>query len=368
VLTGNEAIGLGLLHGGLDSFVAYPMTPTSNLLHFLAGVSEETGLRVVHPENEIAVILMALGFAYAGKRTAVGTSGGGFCLMTEGLSFSGQSELPVTIVLGQRTGPSTGLPTYTAQSDLHFAVHAGQGEFPRLVVAPGDPEEAYVWSSVAIRLAWKYQVPAIVLCDKTLCEGSYSFDPSSAEPPGIDLPVERPELPYRRYADSRNGISPPLFPPEPDAVIKVNSYAHDEAGISTEDPALVNLMAEKRKRKGEALAGETDRLTTVIRSGKPGPGDALLCWGSNRLVCEEVAADMGLAVVRPVVMAPFPVRQFRDAVQGVRRLIAVEDNSSSQLALLIRRYGFDVSGTILRFDGRPFAVEELADEVRRVLA
>jgi len=139
IVSGNEAIGLGLLDGGLDAFVAYPMTPTSNLLHFLAEIAEEAGILVFHPENEIAVMLMALGLGYAGKKTAVGTSGGGFCLMTEGLSLSGMNEVPVVIVLGQRAGPSTGMPTYTAQSDLNFALHAGQGEFPRLVVAPGIP-------------------------------------------------------------------------------------------------------------------------------------------------------------------------------------------------------------------------------------
>ena len=137
LLTGNEAIGLGMVKGGLDAYVSYPMTPSSSLLHFLAEQQEKFGITVVHPENEIAVILMALGFAYPGKRSAVGTSGGGFCLMTEGLSLAGMAELPLVLLVSQRTGPSTGLPTYTAQSDLQFIIHAGQGEYPRLIVAPG---------------------------------------------------------------------------------------------------------------------------------------------------------------------------------------------------------------------------------------
>lgn len=370
VLTGNEAIGLGLVHGGLDAFVAYPMTPTSNLLHFLAENAERTGVRVVHPENEIAVMLMALGFAYGGRKTAVGTSGGGFCLMTEGLSMAGQAELPVVIVLGQRTGPSTGLPTYTAQSDLHFAIHAGQGEFPRFVAAPGDVEEAYTWSSVALRVAWKYQVPSLILCDKTLCEGSYSFDDSLADPPEI-APVAgggSPAVPYGRYADTPTGVSPILFPGAKDAIVKVNSYAHDEAGISTEDAGIVKRMGEKRQRKAAALADEVDRLRAVVRSGKPGADTAILCWGSNKQLCGEVAAQLGLGVVRPIVMAPFPARQFREATKGISRLIAVEDNCLSQLSMLVRRYGFDTAEQILRTDGRPFAVEELADEVRKVVA
>ncbi len=176
LLTGNEAIGLGLVRGGLDAYVSYPMTPSSSLLHFLAEQKERFGITVVHPENEIAVILMALGFAYGGKRAAVGTSGGGFCLMTEGLSLAGMAELPLVLVVSQRTGPSTGLPTYTGQSELRFVLHAGQGEFPRLIIAPGDAQEAFVWSAIAMDIAWKYQVPVFILPDKTLSEGTYSMD------------------------------------------------------------------------------------------------------------------------------------------------------------------------------------------------
>ena len=137
-----KPLALAWSHGGLEAYVSYPMTPSSSLLHFLAEEQEKLGITVVHPENEIAVILMALGFASAGKRAAVGTSGGGFCLMTEGLSLAGMAELPIVLLVSQRTGPSTGLPTYSGQSDLLFVQHAGQGEFPRLIVAPGTTEEA----------------------------------------------------------------------------------------------------------------------------------------------------------------------------------------------------------------------------------
>lgn len=153
IITGNQAISLGLIRAGLEAYVAYPMTPSSAILDFMANSAEEFGLKVVHPESEIAVILMAEGFAYAGVRAAVGTSGGGFCLMTEALSLAGMAEIPLAIVVAQRTGPSTGLPTYTAQGDLHFVINAGQGEFPRLVIAPGDAEDAYLWSAAALNLA-----------------------------------------------------------------------------------------------------------------------------------------------------------------------------------------------------------------------
>ncbi|MCU0632580.1 MAG: 2-oxoacid:acceptor oxidoreductase subunit alpha [Methanolinea sp.] len=369
VISGNEAIGLGLLHGGLDAYVAYPMTPTSNILHFMAEVAETHDLLVFHPENEIAVILMALGLGYAGKKTAVGTSGGGFCLMTEGLSLSGMSEIPVVVVLGQRTGPSTGLPTYTAQSDLHFALHAGQGEFPRLVAAPGDAEQAFLWSSLLLQLAWKYQTPAIILCDKTLCEGFYSFNNPDATIPLI--PANPPGIPgpgYLRYELSADGVSGMLFPPARETVIKVNGYTHDQAGITTEKADLASLMSEKRQRKGAALEEEMARLRPVEIGGEAGSDVALICWGSTVGVCREVAAGMGLLLVQPILLSPLPDREVKDALKGVKRLIAVEENSEGQLAMLLARYGIRVDAHIHRYDGRPFALEELEARVRGVLS
>ncbi|MDD1715852.1 MAG: 2-oxoacid:acceptor oxidoreductase subunit alpha [Methanolinea sp.] len=369
VISGNEAIGLGLIHGGLDTYVAYPMTPTSNLLHFLAGVAEEHEITVFHPENEIGVMLMALGSAYAGKKTAVGTSGGGFCLMTEGFSLSGMSEIPVVVVLGQRTGPSTGLPTYTAQSDLHFAIHAGQGEFPRLVVAPGDAEQAFSWSSAALRLAWRCQVPAIILGDKTFCEGIYSFNAAEAIVPEIGPPFQGvPGPEYHRYRITENGISPLLSPPSKDAVIKVNSYAHDEAGITTEQADLVASMTEKRERKGNFLRREVNALPSVNVEGISGDGNTLICWGSTLGVCREVAADLGLCLVQPVVLEPLPVEALHQALMGAGKIIVVEENMYGQLELLLARNGIRVHGRVRRYDGRPFPLEELAARVREVLA
>jgi len=368
LLTGNELIGLGLIHGGLDAYVAYPMTPTSNLLHFLAGAAREFPLTVVHPENEIAVMLMALGFSYAGKKTAVGTSGGGFCLMTEGFSLAGGSEIPVVVVMGQRTGPSTGLPTYTGQTDLKFILHAGQGEFPRLVVAPGDPEQAYVWSSIALSLAWKCQVPAVILVDKTLCEGTYSLDEKAIAVP--DTGESEPagdSVPYRRYAITGNGISPLRYPPSRDAVIKVNSYAHDEAGITTERADMVVAMTEKRQRKGLTLKNEIESLECVRSYGKKDASTAILCWGSTLLVCREVAESRGIRVIQPVVLSPFPERSLKAALSGTGKLIAVEENADGQLRLLCRQHGISVDHHIGKLDGRPFSVEELDARLKEVI-
>lgn len=368
LLTGNEAVGLGLVSAGLAAYVSYPMTPSSSLLHFLAEQQERFSLKVVHPENEIAVILMALGFAYAGTRTAVGTSGGGFCLMTEGLSFAGMAEFPVVIVMSQRTGPSTGLPTYSGQADLHFVRSAGQGEFPRLVVAPADADEAYAWSKIAMDCAWAFQVPAFILIDKMLSEGTYSFthgsthDGTPAEPARND-----PAMPYARYRDMPDGISPLAFPGTKGAIVKANSYAHDEDGITTEESAVVLKMAHKRMRKEEQLVSGLDRYRTVNVLGTRDASTALLCWGSTRGTCGEAAAHLGLRVVQPVVLSPFPERQVKEALSGATRVIAVEENATGQLAAVARQYGIPSDAVILKYDGRPFTPDELYERIQEVM-
>ena len=368
VCTGNEAIGLGLVRGGLGTYFAYPMSPTSNLLHFLAGREEEFRIRVFQPESEIAVILMALGCSYAGSRAAVGTSGGGFCLMTEAISLSGIAELPVVVVLGQRTGPSTGLATYTAQSDLHLALNAGHGEFPRLVVAPGDAGEAMTWAARCMELSWKYQVPAIFLPDKVICEGMFSIDPGNIPAARVEPPLAGdPGVPYERYALTPTGISPMRFPPLHDGVIRVNSHVHDPDGITTEEAGMTRAMADKLQRKEELLRSEIEDLHPVVVAGDPLAGTAILCWGSCKGICSEIGSRMGLRVIQPIVLSPFPARSFADAMAGVRKIVAVEENQTGQLSRLVRQSGYHPAETVLKYDGRPFIVEELEDELLEVL-
>ena len=365
LVSGNEAIGLGLIRGGLDAYLSYPMTPSSGLLHFLAEEKERFGITVVHPENEIAVILMALGFAYAGKKSALGTSGGGFCLMTEGLSFAGMAEIPLVLVVSQRTGPSTGLPTYSGQSELQFVLYSGQGEFPRLIIAPGDARESLNWSECAMNIAWQCQVPAFILADKTLSESIYSLDRES----GGNIPGTGPVLwdsstPYLRYANTELGVSPLAYPGANDAVVKVNSYLHDESGITTEDAEISIQMAEKRLKKGRTMSELMQSYEGVIQFGMRDASTALLCWGSTKGVCEEAALELGLRVVRPILLAPFPINQIKKALAGVKWLIAVEENATGQLAALAGQHGIIADKKILRLDGRPFTVEELVSRIK----
>jgi 2-oxoglutarate ferredoxin oxidoreductase subunit alpha len=292
--------------------------------------------------------------------------------MTEGFSLSGMSEVPVIVIMGQRTGPSTGVPTYTAQSDLNFMMYAGQGEFPRFIVAPGDTEEAFAWSSAAVKVAWKCQVPAVILVDKTLCEGTYSFFPGTQELPDIaPVPEDVTKMPenagYKRYAYSDTGLSPMKFPPVRDAVIKVNGYAHDEAGITTEEADVIARMTEKRIKKQKFLEKEVLSLPCVNTGGNTGSRDALVCWGSNKGVCLEVAGKLGIRMVQPIVLSPFPKGQINDALSGVDRCIVVEDSTTGQLPQLLACHGIPVHHTILKYDGRPFSVEGLERKVREVI-
>lgn len=367
-LTGNEAIALGLIRGGLATYIAYPMTPSSSILHFMAEVATQFGLKVIHPENEIAVMLMALGCAAAGDRVAVGTSGGGFCLMTEGLSLAGMAEVPVVIVMGQRTGPSTGLPTYTGQTEFDFVRHAGQGEFPRFIVAPGDAEEAVYWAGVALNIAWKFQIPAFVLSDKTLSEGGFSFDyniVNEIKDEGYVSWDRNP--PYNRYQLTEDGVSPFAVMPDEEAIIKFNSYYHDERGISTEEATTVATMQEKFIRKRALLENELNNYNLVNVFGDEQSHDVIFCWGSNKGVCTEVGNLLGLKVVQPIVLWPFPIDQCKKALSGARRIICVENNVNSQVANLAIQHGCPIDTNINKYDGRPFTVEELEQRLRGVL-
>ncbi len=376
VMTGLEATGLGLIRGGLQAYAGYPMTPASGLLHYLARQAPRFELKVVQPEGEIAAMLMALGHAYAGERAAVGTSGGGFSLMVEGLSLAGQAELPVVVVLGQRPGPATGLPTYTAQADLLFAISAGHGEFPRFVVAPADVEQAYAWSTFALDVAWKYQLPAIVLGDRTLNDDSQSFAWDSVpQLPRLTQSTwdgkaqdKTPALAYKRYLFTEGGVSPLAFPGREGAVVKVNSYTHDEFGITTEDPELSFRMQDKWNAKGLALAEELDGLPQVNVYGDPEATRTLVTWGSPTGAAREVGELAGMRVVQPVVLWPFPDRQMREALEGSELIAVAEGNSRGQLARLLEQRGFRIDSRLLRYDGRPWGVGELRRQAEEVLS
>jgi len=362
VISGNEAIGLGAVKAGMAVYYAYPMTPSTGILHFLAANRDRFNILVVHPENEIAVILMALGSAYSGAKTMVGTAGGGFALMVEGLSLSAQSEIPITIVVGQRAAPSTGVPTYSLQSDLHFVLNAGHGEFPRFLVAPGDAEEAYYYTGVAMNVAWRCQVPSIVLSDKNLSEGNYSFDSSMYTVEEAQPILWDGKGDYLRYKDSENGVSPLAFPGNESATVKVTSYEHDQYGITSEESEKVAFMQQKRLQKTKAVKKEIENIEAVKAYGKDSD-TVIFTWGSTKGACVEAADALGLKVLQPVIMEPFP--DLSSYIKDAGRIVTVETNATGQLARLLENNGIRVDHKVLKYNARPFFTDELIERLRK---
>ncbi len=366
LLTGNEAIALGAIKAGLKLYIAYPMTPATSILHFFTNHKDDLGLRVVQPENEIAVINMALGAAYTGTRTMIGTSGGGFALMQEGFSLSGMSETPLVVVESQRAAPSTGVPTYTAQADLRFVLHAGHGEFPRVVIAPSDIEEAFYKAGEALNLAWKFQVPVTILIDKTLSESATNVKLIEGKVTYEREKIAEQSENYKRYKFTDDGISHLSFPGNK-SIVKASSYEHDEFGITTEEPEQIKKMQEKRFLKIKAMIEHLKKRKTV---GLYGNGkDLVITWGSSKGAVLD-AVDMmkkDIAVLNLIYLEPFPTWEVLPIINKARRVACVEGNFTGQLAGLIReKTGFEIEENILKYDSRPFDPIELAKSLEKV--
>ena len=239
-----------------------------------------------------------------------------------------------------------------------------------MVVAPGDAEDAYLWSAAALNLAWKYQIPAFILTDKIVSESQYSFEIDFAEKAELAIPalLWDGQGAYHRYQLSDNGVSPLAYPPQEGQVIKADSYVHDAAGITTEDAQITKEMSEKRMLKAQSLAGELEGYETVKVFGESNGKTCLLCWGSNKGVCREAAksqANRGMRVVQVLVLWPFPEQRLKEALRGVERIFAVECNATGQLATLCRQYSINVDEMILKYDGRPFSLDDLSLELAR---
>jgi len=364
VLTGNEAISLGAASAGLDIYIAYPMTPASTILHYFADHKDDLQIMPVHPESEIAVANLAVGATLPGAMTMVGTSGGGFALMAEAFSLAGMAEAPVLFVLSSRPGPSTGVPTYTEQGDLNFALHQGHGEFPRIVAAPGTIEESFYLSAEMLNLVWEFQTPGILLTEKHLSESSMTIDLNPEEAEWAESKMNGSGN-YHRYKDTEDGISPLKFAPSED-VIKWNSKEHDEYGISTEEPEMVTKMHDKRRKKGESIVKKMKDMETV---NEYGDGDTVIfTYGSTTMsVLEAVKhGDLEARIVQPKYLEPFPIWELEDYMG--EDVIIVEQSSEGQFAKLLREKANIIPKTVVRkYDGRPFEPEKLAEELKEVI-
>ncbi|MHC4118618.1 MAG: 2-oxoacid:acceptor oxidoreductase subunit alpha [Planctomycetota bacterium] len=368
LLKGVEAVALGAIAGGCDFISSYPMSPATGVLAFLAGQAKDFGIIAEQAEGEIAAMNMAIGAWYAGARAMVTTSGGGFALMSEGLSLAGMIESPMVIHLAQRPGPATGLPTRTEQGDFELALYSGHGEFPRVIFAPGKIEDAFYLTRRAFDLADKYQVPVFVLTDQYLMDSYYDTDSFDLSEITVEKHIIETDAAYKRYALTAGGVSPRGIPGFGQGLVAVDSDEHDEAGHITEDLALRTDMVDKRLRKLRPLQYE------IVPPELVGPEDykhLVVCWGSTYHIVREAIENLGrndVASLHFRQVYPLP-NETIDYLLKARRTVIVENNATSQFAKLIKLHtGIDMDDKFLKYDGLSFTVEELTEGLDDLLS
>lgn len=362
---GNTAFAIGAMAAGIGMYAAYPMTPASNVLHYMAAHGEEQGVVVKHTEDEIAAINMCIGAAFGGTRAACCTSGGGFSLMVEALGFAGASESAIVVGLFTRPGPATGLPTWTEQSDLRFAIHAAQGEFPRVVLAPGDQAEMFEFAWRAFNLADQLQTPVIILGDTYLSENTQTLSGFDTESVCIDrglIQLEGEVTDYARYRVTQDGISLRAIPGVRGAEQVVNSYEHDEHGFGAPGEEAENRTQQNAKRLRKMRLAQT--LVPPPREYGPHEADvSYVFFGSTKMPVREAMAwlerdGVSANALQVTTVHPFPAAVVSEFLERADRTILVEGNATGQLDGLIRQHCLrEVSHTINRTDGRPFSPE-----------
>ncbi len=366
---GNKAIAIGALLGGCQFLAGYPMTPATSIMHYFSSAALSLPVHFEQAEDEIAAVNMALGASYGGVRSMTATSGGGFALMQEGVSLAGMTETPIVMVVAQRPGPATGLPTRTEQGDLNFVIHAGHGEFPRIVFAPGSIVEAINLTRNSFELADRYQIPVFILTDQ------YFADSVQVVEDDLHMGVLTREQvtfdqTYQRYALTPNGISPLTCPGLSDALVCVDSDEHNEEGKITEDLNLRIRMMDKRLSKIKLL--KQDFVLPTYR-GDLQADSVVISWGSNRLIVEEAAARLareGVSTASLHFGMVYPLTEDMIAPYGLasKILVCVENNAEGQFAgLLKRELGFSVSHSVLKYNGECFTVDELYHRIKPLL-
>jgi 2-oxoglutarate ferredoxin oxidoreductase subunit alpha len=344
-MNGNQGISSGAIKSGLDYYYSYPMTPATPVMMELAQLSKDKNAKhkVIELENEIAVMISALGSSIVGARSMVGTSGGGFDLMTEGLSMAGQAEIPIVIYLSSRPGPSTGLATYSGQGDLNLALYSGHGEFSRVVITPGDALESIESTNQAFYLSQKFRVPAFVYGDKHLAESKSVVQESE------------------KILEITNSITKPQ---------KFNSYEHDANGIATESAEITKKNFDRKGKKYQELVKEASKFVQYKIHGSKTSKNIVIGWGSTKGAILDAINDgkLDAKFLQIIYMKPFPAKQVAEEIKKAKKVLIVENNATAQLAdLITRKTGFfiDDKNKILRYDGRPFLSDELGEELKR---
>lgn len=397
IVTGNQAAAMGGVAAGVKFYAAYPMSPSTGVLMWLAAHARLLGIMVRQVEDEIGVMNMVIGAAHAGCRAMCATSGGGFALMSEAVGMAGMIETPVVCIDVQRAGPATGVPTKTEQGDLWQLLGAGQGDYPRLIVAPATQLDLFHTLPELFNLVDEYQCPGLVLSDLLLSEGTCSVDPAEFEfHPRIDrgqtiLPDRNGnggsgsspnpagganDNTYLRYRNTPTGISPRAVPGVPGHIHVAATDEHDEDGTLISDeftnPAKRRMMVEKRGRKMESALA---RLSPPRLQG-PGRADVTLVgWGSTQGVIQE-AVELLNGRERIVAnqlhvkwIVPFHAREVGELLRECKRVIIVENNYSGQFARYLRsETGLAAHGHIRKYDGEPFRPQHIVEAVKEQLA
>jgi len=369
VPSGGEAVGLGALAGGCNFISSYPMSPSTPVLTFLAKHGRDFGVIVEQAEDEIAAMNMAIGAWYAGARAMVTTSGGGFALMTEGLSLAGMLESPMVIHLAQRPGPATGLPTRTEQADLEMALYAGHGELPRIILAPGNLHQAFSCTQQAFALADRFQIPVFVLTDQYLIDTYYNVEPFEVPQVCPVRHVVKSAADYRRYALTEDGVSPRAVPGWGEGLVVLDSDEHDQAGHITEDQDMRVQMVHKRLHKKLPAIQAAALAPSLI--GPKGHKNLIVCWGSTLEVVKEAMASLDrkdTAVLH--LHQAYPLHADVAAYLGkARRTILIEGNATGQLGKVIHlATGIAIERRVLRYNGLAFSVEDVVAQLREHLA
>lgn len=363
-LSGTEGVGFGSIAGGCNFISSYPMSPSTGVLTFLANQSKNFGICVEQAEDEIAAFQMGLGVWYGGGRAITTTSGGGFALMGEGLSLSGITETPMVVYLAQRPGPATGLPTRTEQGDLELSIYSGHGEFPRVVLAPGDPKECFDLARRAFELADRFQVPVIILSDQYLADSYFHTKQFTIDQKQPVHHIIKTDEDYKRYSLSDSGISPRGIPGYGEGLVLVDSDEHTEEGLITESMSVRNEQNSKRLQKSELISKE------AIVPEAEGVGEIIvLGWGSTKHIIKEAVERVGDDRVTTIHFSwvhPLSESQLALLREG-KQIVVVENNATGQFAKLLRAHGIAIHTQILKSDGLSFFADELSEQLVSVL-
>ena len=391
VLTGNMALALGGVAAGMKFYAAYPMSPSTGVLMYLASHARQLGVMVRQVEDEIGVMNMVIGAAHAGCRAMCATSGGGFALMTEAIGMAGMIETPVVCIDVQRAGPATGVPTKTEQGDLWQALGAGQGDYPRIIVAPVDQLDAFKTIPELFNLCDRYQCPGLVLSDLLISEGTASVDPGELN---FHPPIDRGELilpngkgsenpsggandnSYLRFKFTDNGVSPRAVPGVPGHIYVAATDEHDQDGTLISDeftnPTIRRQMVEKRARKMELALKEIAAPKLV---GPENAAVTLVGWGSTagviREAVEKLAAEEGIVANQLAIkwIVPFHAEEISRLLSRSKKIIIIENNHSGQFARYLRsETGISAHGHIRKYDGEPFMPHHIVNAVKDQLA